>query len=119
MKEGAEQVGETVSAMGVDVKATAYFDEADRVIVACYRVFSLEVYTSCDVNAAKTGGLIGMVKSLMEEDPTGEELALLADGFEKYNLGLRWEFVYQDQSKSATVTPAEMKLYFSGFDTER
>lgn len=89
---------------GIKSQIQLFFDSKKNELVYSFRVFDQRLFNNADAEYGLSESIIGMIKSVMAEDESGNVIVAVGNQFKRTNTGMRVEYLYQDQKKSASAT---------------
>lgn len=102
--EIASMYEQELAKQGLESQIQLYFDSEKNELVYSFRVFNQQLFNNADAEYGLSESIIGMVKSVMVEDESGNAIVAVGNQFKRTNTGMRIEYLYQDQKKSASAT---------------
>lgn len=95
---------EELEKQGIKSEIRMYFDSEQNELVYSLRVFNKQLFDNADAEYGLSESIIGMIKSVMTEDESGNAIVWIGNEFKRTNTGMRVEYLYQNQKKSASAT---------------
>lgn len=89
---------------GIKSQIQLFFDSKKNELVHSFRVFDQRLFNNAGAEYGLSESIIGMIKSVMAEDESGNAIVAVGNQFKRTNIGMRVEYLYQDQKKSASAT---------------
>ena len=95
---------EELEKQGIKSEIRVFFDSEQNELVYSLRVFNKQLFDNADAEYGLSESIIGMIKSVMTEDESGNAIVWIGNEFKRTNTGMRVEYLYQNQKKSASAT---------------
>ena len=106
--EIASMYEQELAKQGLESQIQLYFDSEKNELVYSFRVFNQQLFNNADAEYGLSESIICMIKSVMVEDESGNAIVAVGNQFKRTNTGMRIEYLYQDQKKSASATADEI-----------
>lgn len=99
---------EELEKQGIKSEIRVFFDSEQNELVYSLRVFNKQLFDNADAEYGLSESIIGMIKSVMTEDESGNAIVWIGNEFKRTNTGMRVEYLYQNQKKSASATADQL-----------
>ena len=111
LEESCHQAEAVFAEFGLNIEVSIDYCDGYNAFCYHYKLPFLEMLEDFDLAQVKREGLLEFLSALLRGDPTAELLEWYIYQCKQFNIGMCWEYTYQDKIKYVIATPNEIEEF--------